>query len=100
MKQFVVRVHPTIKHEEGLMVVNADNFERAKELLGTVTHKQMFPDAEHSGFSDEPFFNKFQPLIIQETLIKEEAPDNCWYLMKEIPTLGDEGFVCGTYHVG
>jgi len=100
MKQYAIRVHPDIKHEEGLMIVNAESFERAKEILATVTHKQLFPDSEQYAFSDEPFFNKFQPMIIQEELSRELVPDNCWYLLKEIQTLGDEGFICGTYHVG
>lgn len=100
MNQYIIRVHPDLKHEEGMMVVNAESFERAKEILNTVTHQQLFPDAKRSAFTDEPFFNKFQPMIIQEELSRELIPDNCWYLMKEIKTTGDEGFIAGTYHVG
>ena len=32
MNQYIIKVHPNLKHEDGLIVVNAENFEKAKEL--------------------------------------------------------------------
>lgn len=100
MKQYIIRVHPSIKHEEGMIIVNAPSLDRAKEILSTITNRDMFPDSDEHGLATEPFFNKFQPMNIQEKLNKDTVPDECWYVLKATPTNGKEGFIAGTYHVG
>lgn len=97
MNQYIIKVHPDLKHEDGLIVVNADSFEDMKEILATVTNHDMNP---HLNLGDEPFFNKYQPMNIQEELDLADCPDDCWYVLNVCPTFGKEGFVAGSYHVG
>lgn len=97
MKQYILKVHPTLKHEDGLLVINAESFEDMKNVLASVTNNDINP---HSNLGDEPFFNKFQPMNIQEELDLEDCPDDCWYVLNNTPTFGKRGFVAGSYHVG
>ena len=97
MNQYIIKVHPNLKHEDGLIVVNAENFEKAKSILSTITNHDMNP---HSGLGSESFFNKYQPLNIQEELDLDDCPDDCWYVLNVCPTFGEEGFIAGSYHVG
>jgi len=98
MQQYVFKVHPSNKHTDGMIIINAQNITKAKIILLSLTNKDIFPHDDC--MRSELFFNS-KNLKIQEALsMTEELCDDCWYVVNSCETQQKEGFIAGCYHAG
>ena len=100
MKQYILKLHPELIYEDGLIVVNAKSIKELKEILNKITYNDMYPNTKNNSSTDELFFNEHSPIFIQEKLDLEKCPNECWYILNVVNTSGNAGFIAGSYHAG